>query len=214
MTSLSVVHITCRAQNSHVYALLGEKNPVVTDGYGGWSVINRPHRRGLTNWTGRNPFRQEIDLVISEFKRGTSIEPQIVALEKMAAPTEDKPTRTPIVKIHGDALVHRDKEYVIENLTWGVTERNHEKGHRTRQLVTVSLLEYVDGGAVDETNVRPGHGVKKKYRRYTIKRGDDLFKIAQRFLGDFHRWREIAKLNKLHDPHHPPVGKTIRIPPK
>jgi LysM repeat protein len=212
MANLSLVWFTSRNPNLQVYALLGEKNPVSTDGFGGWTVINRPHRKGLTSWTGRNPLRMDIDIVISDFKNGGSVEPQIQALMEMASPVLSNPTRTPAVKIHGDALIHKEKDYVIENLTFGLTERNHDKGHRTRQLVTVSLLEYVDGGDLKENTVKPGHNIK--YRKYTIKKGDTLQKIAKRFLDDYRRWKEIAKLNNLHDPRHPPVGKTIRIPPK
>jgi nucleoid-associated protein YgaU len=212
MANMRSIHFTSRNPNLQVYALLGEKNPVITDGYGGWTVVNRPHRRGLTNWTGRNPFRQEIDIVISEFKDGTSVEPQIKALQEMASPVLSNPARTPVVRIHGDMLVHKDTDYIIEDLVFGATERNHEKGHRTRQLVTVKLLEYVDGGDVKENKTKPGHNIK--YRTYTIKHGDTLQKIAKKFLGDYKRWKEIAKLNNIHDPRHPPVGKKIRIPPK
>lgn len=212
MANLQLMWITSRNPNLQVYCFLGEKNPVSTDGFGGWTVINRPHRKGLTSWTGRNPLRMDIDIVISDFKQGGSVEPQIEALMEMASPVLSNPVRTPVVNIHGDALIHKQKDYVIENLTFGATERNHDKGHRTRQLVTVSLLEYVDGGDVKENTTKPGHNIT--YRKYTIKKGDTLFKIAARFLDNYRRWKEIGKLNNLHDPRNPPVGRTIRIPPK
>lgn len=212
MADMRTVHFTCRNPNLQVYAFLGETNPVAKDGFGGWTVINRPHRKGLTSWTGRNPLRMDVDLVITEFKAGTSIEPQIKALQQMAEPVVGNPTRTPVINIHGDLLPHKAKDYVIENVSWGATERNHDNGHRTRQQVTVSLLEYVDGGDVKETKTQPGKNIK--YRTYTIKKADTLPKIAKRFLGDYRRWKEIAKLNNLHDPRNPPAGRKIRIPPR
>jgi nucleoid-associated protein YgaU len=48
---------------------------------------------------------------------------------------------------------------------------------------------------------------------YTIQRNDSLASIAQRFLKDGRRWREIAALNAGLDPHKIVPGLRIKLPP-
>lgn len=48
---------------------------------------------------------------------------------------------------------------------------------------------------------------------YTIRRNDTLASIAERFLNDPRRWREIADLNGQLDPHKIVPGRRIKLPP-
>lgn len=50
-------------------------------------------------------------------------------------------------------------------------------------------------------------------RWYTIQRNDTLERIAQRYLKDGRRWREIAALNRALDPHKIVPGTRIKLPP-
>ncbi len=49
-------------------------------------------------------------------------------------------------------------------------------------------------------------------RTYTVKQGDTLRKIAQRFYGDRSKFRRIQKANSLPDPNNIRVGQVLRIP--
>ncbi len=49
---------------------------------------------------------------------------------------------------------------------------------------------------------------------YTIQKGDTLWSIAKRLLGDGKRHKEILALNPGLEAKKLPVGKTIKIPPK
>ncbi len=53
-------------------------------------------------------------------------------------------------------------------------------------------------------------------RTYTVQKGDTLWSIAQRFLGDGKRWREIIDANPGMDPvpANLKVGQVITLPPK
>jgi nucleoid-associated protein YgaU len=48
---------------------------------------------------------------------------------------------------------------------------------------------------------------------YTIRKHDSLTKIARRVLNDEHRWREIAKLNRLRNADRILPGRRIKLPP-
>lgn len=216
-TNLEIIVLTASAIDAQVYAILGPTNPVLTDGYGGWSIVDRPQRKSLTNWDGHKPFGMSLDLYFSEIKTDGSVEPQISHLEKMAQVDNDlNPNRPPVIRVHGDAIpaVAKNLPWVIQNIDWGVTRRSLSRGHRTQQQMTVTLLEHVAGGLVDERNVTPGSGGQPKYRTYTIKNGDTLQSIAKKLLGKASRWQEIAKINKIHDPRHLKVGRKIRVPRK
>lgn len=55
---------------------------------------------------------------------------------------------------------------------------------------------------------------KQQPRTYTLVAGDNLWKIAKKFLGDGSRWREIATLNGIKDSEvrRLPIGLTIKLP--
>jgi nucleoid-associated protein YgaU len=49
---------------------------------------------------------------------------------------------------------------------------------------------------------------------YVVRKGDTLWSIAERLLGNGKRWQEIVAANPGIEPHRLPVGKKLLIPPK
>ena len=49
---------------------------------------------------------------------------------------------------------------------------------------------------------------------YTIKPGDNLSKVSERFYGTANKYESIAQHNGLSDPDHIQVGQTINVPPQ
>ncbi|WP_433346281.1 LysM peptidoglycan-binding domain-containing protein [Micromonospora sp. CA-111912] len=47
---------------------------------------------------------------------------------------------------------------------------------------------------------------------YRVAKGDYLGEVAERYLDDFDRYRDVAKLNRLHDPDRIRPGQLIRLP--
>jgi LysM repeat protein len=209
-------HVVVRSTslNLQVVATMGPTNPVVSGGYPQWEIVKRPHRVSITNYTGHDPFTMELDLMLFEdIREEASIEGKIRDLERMARANQDfTPPRPPQVRVTGQMIPRPELPWVITDLQWGVTRR-HEGGnfHRYLQQVTVMLLQHVHASLVEENNVKPGHGAPK-YRLYTIKHGDTLQSIAKKLLGDTSRWKQIAKINHIHDPRHLTVGTKIRVP--
>lgn len=48
-------------------------------------------------------------------------------------------------------------------------------------------------------------------KSYKVKKGDSYWKIAQKFLGDGRRWKEIFNLNKQYAPRRIPIGVVLTV---
>jgi len=71
-----------------------------------------------------------------------------------------------------------------------------------------------EGKFLEEKEEKVESQVKVNTRIYTIKKGDTLWKIAEKELGSGHRWRYLFELNKdkIKNPSKLEVGKKIIIP--
>lgn len=219
-------HVILNSKDPHLTLrlLLGEAAPVVTSGYGGWEVVGRPRRQGLTEWRGREPYRLSLDLLIDNFEKNTSIERLCSTLERMAVPPRAH-AEPPVIDIDG-AVPHSDLDWVIDTINWGDSIRNRD-GHRVRQKVTVIFLRYVDDDRVKQLSAAERRrrakaaqkGRKKKKSKkstsretYTVKSGDTLSSIAAQELGDWQQWEDIADANDLRDPDRIEAGTVIQLP--
>jgi hypothetical protein len=183
-----------------VIARLGESAPVYTGGVGGWEAVPRPGRRPLTVWRGvQEPLRLQLSLLLDRFLEGDegySVEPDIVALERMGGLDAGDP-EPPLLVVEGQLGRHdmsgaSQNRWVIESLDWGDAIRRQSDGHRVRQAVTVTLLEHKEDDRL--ARVRKGTG-KPKARYYTAKSGDTFAKIAASKLGSAKFAARLARLN-------------------
>jgi len=218
----AAAYITLRTRKPPLVleALVDGDGPVITGGYGGWSRVTRPRRQGLTVFAGRETFTMSVPLVFDNFRSETSLETDLLKLEKMALPIGDY-LDPPIVSIKGKTVPHSTIEnWVIQNIDWGAVERNNN-GDRIRQYVVLTLFRYV---AVDTAQLtaagqkaRGGLGSDVTGTRlYTVKENETLAGIAKRELKNAKRAGEIQKLNNIRDPFHLNKywHKQIRIPIK
>jgi hypothetical protein len=146
---------------------LGPEAPIVTGGYGGWDMVERPRRVAMTQWNGREPIQMDVPIVFDGFKRNDGQEINIATLERMALPHGGG--EPPKVKIIGSAMPHSDLEWVINGITWGEQIRNRD-GLRVRQEGVVSLISYIDVdkvklSAAKKTRNRKAKERKKKTRK-------------------------------------------------
>lgn len=185
-----------------VSALLGDGVPKPISGYGGWEVVDRPHRIGATQWKGRDPFRMDIPILFDGWAAGQSVDHEIHVLEMMAGLGGSRP---PIISISGD-VPRTDLDWVIESLDWGDVAISSNNG-RLRQDFTVHLLQYLHDVTITETVSRPG--VPSTYR---TKQGDTLQKIAIKYYGNESFWRDIAVANDIRDPSTVPPGTVLTLP--
>jgi hypothetical protein len=234
------VRITSADPPVAITARLSDARPNVTAGYGGWQEIARPRRRPLSVWTGSPGLRMDLPILLDGFAAGASIERQITQIESLALPTaaDGSPPRVRFVA-RGGAVPHQNRVWVVDTLAWGDALMNRA-GDRTRQQVTLSMLEWIADVRVSEkatsTQIRrqqaraktkpgaaskrivAGHGRPKAGGKgrtatdTTFGAGEDLLSIAARELGDADRWIEIAQLNGLRDPRAIAPGQVLRLP--
>jgi hypothetical protein len=143
--------ITFRSETSppmQFSAWLGEEGAKPTDGYGGWEVITRPRRVGLTQWNGRNPLQMDISILLDGFEAMEEVESDCKTLEQMAFPHGKEP---PTVRLFGDMVPFTDRPWVITGIAWGTAIRGTRDGKRVRQEATVTVLSYVAADKVQLT---------------------------------------------------------------
>ena len=208
------VHIFALTRPAKITAQLAEAGARITGGFGKWEEVAVPRGQPFTQWAGRTLLSMDLELLLDGHREHRSVEPDVHAIEDMATPPGPRPpggapVTPPPIRIVG-AVPHADATWVISSLDWGDTIRDLASGARLRQGVTLHLLEYVEEQAIGA--LPPAKAAPRKVK---VKHGDDLKKLAARYLGKSSRWPEIVKLNKgLRGWKLPSkwVGKTILIP--
>lgn len=220
MSDKRQVTINSTKPNLSVTAWMGADPPNVTAGYGGWEVVARPRKQGLTSWKGHAPYEMDLPILLDGYADGDSVEAKCSAIERMGRPPAvgQEPPRITI-----DGFVpHSDLTWVVQRITWGDVIRA-TNGQRTRQLLTLSLLRYIAEDRVQlqgsaskarSNATKTVTGKSGTSTRYTVKAGDTLQRIAQKKLGDSKRYTEIMKLNNIRDPKSIKVNQVLRIPAK
>jgi len=193
---------------SVVRVLRGPDPPKMTGGMGGWQIINRPRRSGITQWTGYEPYQMEVSVMFDGWHAQESVEDDIRRLNMMQTGSDYQPP--PTIKIDG-ALPVAGAIWVISTIDWGdiVYWKQSPTGefNRYRQDAVVHLLQYVAEERLVLRNVGLPH-------QYTVfRKGMSLRDVAKEMYGSPKRWKEIQKANsKIRDPNNIPTKTTLRIP--
>lgn len=188
----------------------------------GWTVVSRPKRVGVTEWTGTAPTSIVVPSLLDGFTNDRSVESDITYLRSiMRAPVAGQPT---LVRLDGPLPLNH-LIWFVGGLTWG-DEVRRDDGHRTRAFVEITFTEYVVADLIVGSPKSPAEKAQERAgvpaggpaggaggnRTYTVRSGDTLATIAAKQLGSANRWREIANLNGIRDPKRLKVGSTLRLP--
>lgn len=155
-------------------ATFGDGAPLVVDGYGGWTVTNRPRDIGITEWIGRNPIALEIPFLIDKWMsndedRGLQVEQMAKRLERFCGlGSHDHP---PSVIIDGHGVIPHDNtnapgahRWVIENIEWDRTIelRSGNTQRRLRCGGTIAARQFVKSDPLKRVGRGGRGGAKKK----------------------------------------------------
>jgi hypothetical protein len=100
-----------------LYVLRDDAAPKITGGLGGWEIVDRRRRKGLTNWTGRQPWQMSVPVLFNGwFDPPYSIDPDVAVLNRMAF--GDNFVIPPTVTAEG-VLPITGIKWVIQNIDYG-----------------------------------------------------------------------------------------------
>lgn len=125
-----------------VVARLSGERPNV-EGFGGWEEVARPRRKPLTTWRGSPALHLTLGLLLDGYAADRSVEAEITRLLRMASPNSSA-GEPPVVRVQaaGSAIPYQNKPWVVGELSFGDALMN-SRGNRTRQEVSLTLLEHV-----------------------------------------------------------------------
>jgi len=213
--------ITSEEDGTEFTATFADGSATVTEGYGGWEVVPRPKRVGVTEWRGRSPLAIEIPFIIDYYMSGIDnpgihCEGKVSKLEKLCGVGGGH--QPPICRVDGQGAIPHDYtvrpglKWVIEGLTWdkSIELRTQVTGRRLRCGGTIVIRQFSTARDVLRTIKSTDRAVQPK--KYIVKKGDTLNKIAKRFYKDPNKWKIIADANKLRDRRSIYVGQKLMIP--
>jgi LysM domain len=144
------VRITCGDPDMTLEGWLGPDSPKYTGGFGGWNITPRPRQVGMVTFDGVEPITLEFQLVWDGIlgsgrhrrprEHVQSIEPDIRDL--LAVVRGDKESDPGICRVEGIPSLPT-KRWVISNVEFGDAIRRESDMHRTRLMLTFTMIEYV-----------------------------------------------------------------------
>jgi hypothetical protein len=208
---------------------MGAAPVYVTQGYGRWDEVDRPAATALTVWRGYRPIGVDLDLMLDNYREGTTIDEAVSRLEGMAgrgADQIDHDVEPPKLIVHTNGIMQHDY-CEARTRRWVITDIHYDEesivvnhaGHWIRAGLTVSLLQHVDEGRLWQKSADVRAALAKRQHKtrkpYKTKKGDNIVSVARTQLGDPGRWQEIVALNpgKVRDPRQPlKVGIELKMP--
>lgn len=200
----------------------GDGPAIVTEGYAGWDVVDRPKEVGITVWKGRKPLAIEIPFLLDYWfapirtNPGVDCENEVDNLERLCGIGGH--AQPAVCKVDGGGLIPHDwttykgHSWVIEQVSWdkGMEIRSGTSKRRLRCGGMITIRQFLTPSDILHrigSNDRAG-----KPRRHRVRRGDTLGKIALKYYGDANKWKKIANANKMRDPRSLKINQLIRIP--
>jgi len=204
-------------------AFFGDGAAIVTEGYAGWQVVNRPKDIGLVEWQGRNPMAIEIPFLLDfwgsdDSDAGIQCEEQVSNLESLCGVGSH--AQPPLCSVDAGGTIPHDEtisgahEWVIEQVSWdrAIEIRSADSGRRLRCGGTLTIRQFPE-----QTNILRKIGPKTRATKpkiYIVKKGDTLSSIAaqKKVYGDANKWKRIADANHMRDRRSLYVGQRLIIP--
>ena len=209
----------------------GDGAVIPSGGYGGWQIVQRKQRVGVTEWQGVDPMQWDVPFLLDGYHaRGHTDElisqnDKMYRLELLAAPQNvskrdvEITTTPPVVNVFGPpGLILNDLDLVIADLQWDrelmILDNIYE--NYLRAGGTITFMKYIRDRHLAHldaaTQNRLGKKKKAKHKTHRVAHGETLKDIAKEELGDASRYKEIMDVNKIRDPRSIHVGQLLKMP--
>jgi hypothetical protein len=203
------VFLRCKNPALELAVRLGPGEVVPSGGVGGAEAIELPHNRSAVHWETHPPLALTLPLLFDGHQKDLNVEDELADLRRLAR-AEPGARRPPSVVVEGPIPLS-GTAWLINGLEYGACIRRESDDKRTRQVVTVQLIEDREvEDVIKRTRRRPA---RTSGRTHTVKRGETLRSIAAK-----HKvkggWRALAKLQRppIRDPRTLDVGDRLRLP--
>lgn len=202
-------------EKTTLFVKLGDGPPQITDGFGGWEEVERPHDEPITRWARQPGLRMQLPLLVDNYRQpGGGVQrdvDRILALGRK----KDGQKPPPVFRVTG-AVPFSGSRWVMEQAPEMGTAL-YEDGRLARQFLTLNLLSYERS---DTAKFRKGRGHDgDRDDRYTVKSGDTLRKIAAKLKPEASNEeqrkyaREVGELNGIKDVRRTlNTGRVLRLP--
>jgi nucleoid-associated protein YgaU len=204
-----------------VEADFGEAEPKVVAGAANFDKVARPRNKALTEWTGTDPVQLQLSFFFDAFAEGdpTAIERSIRVLERMNGQGAGSGFQPPALIVTGDPAgvvpcgSHEwpNVRWWLESIAYDDGTLRDDSGRRVRCGGTVLLTEVVADDTLAAIAGSDRTTKASKPKKVTVKTGDTLAKIANRYKVKG-GWKALAKANNIRDPKKIKVGQSLRIP--
>jgi LysM repeat protein len=211
---------------------LGREIPRFSDGIAKWNEVTRPRRRNAIEFSSESLLKVTFDVMLDEWPDG-NVEGLIRRIMGWAARIA-LPFQPTLLKVAGP-IPYADLTYVLTKVEDSGDVVFNDRNQRCRQQLKLELTEYVAPDLVvqspspaqaaqartqTQSFITPGGKLSRilaasgstAQRTYTVKRGDTLWDIAARLLGNGNKWHSIADLNGVRDPKKLQIGQVLKLP--
>lgn len=193
MTQVGYVRFISAEANVDITALLGESQPVLSGGIGGWEEVARPRKQALMTWKGTPLRTLEIEVMFDGWVSGSSMEDSVKLLRRLGeiVPSVSRP---PIVQVEG-FIINSTGDWIVNDIAFEDGELRGDDGTLLRSVATVSLIEFIPASIANVSN-KLDDGSPAYLRTHTIKRGDTADSITRLYAGASATNADITALKK------------------
>jgi LysM repeat protein len=174
-----------------------------------YNEVDRPDRKPITTSSGIALKQMSMELFVGSTNYETSIDSTLAILEQLSG------TKQRLICEYDPRTAGL---WNITTLDYESVERQSGTNIITRATVNIEFTEAVGFNSkagtaslvAGSSSSTATSTVTNQPKTYTIKQGDTLAAISQKFFYTPNKWRTIADLNNI-DPRNLKVGKVIRI---
>ena len=200
-----------------------------------WTEVERPRRQNVLRYDGKGVRRQSFQVMFSGALNRTTgeladVTSEVVAMLRLLG--ERGGDEPPVLRIAGPLYgIGPDDRWQLQSAVLaGEPWRRASDGRTCQVTYDVTLVQFLFTDVLVQKVLPPSPAAASNDRAdaaaaaagappapaagrtYTVRKGDNLTKIAAAQLGNGSRWRELAQLNALRDPNRIYPGQVLKLP--